>query len=65
MLAAIEPMPMDYAQKRGTKTYFSSQAVETAHLQLIGLPPKPKTRVTIQLLKREWREGDSPAKQKE
>ena len=47
MLATIEPMPMDYAQKRGTKTYFSSQAVETAHLQLIGLPPKPKTRFNL------------------
>ena len=44
MLAAIEPMPIGYSQKRSSRTFYSSQVVEEAHLQISALPPKPKTQ---------------------
>ena len=47
MLAAIEPMPIGYAQKRSSRTFYSSQVVEEAHLQISALPPKPKTQFDL------------------
>ena len=47
VLATVEPMPIGYSQKRSSRTSYSSQVVEEAHLQISALPPKPKTQFDL------------------